>query len=77
MENNVGDHNVKHLESNDPLNDDQFGFISGRSCNLQLVDCVEHCFKLLDESHSDDVLCLHFAKLASHPNVFSFGLGIL
>ena len=44
------------------LSDCQHGFVNGRSCTTQLLDCVGEWTRQLDEGNAVDVIFLDFAK---------------
>ena len=53
---------VNHLESNSLLSDNQYGFLSGRSCTLQLLTCIELWTSNLDKGIPMDILYTDFQK---------------
>lgn len=53
---------IDHLITNNLLSDSQFGFRSGRSCILQLLDVMEDWSLYMDNNISWDTLYLDFAK---------------
>ncbi len=62
MESLVRDHVMKHIEDNDLLSACQHGFVGGRSCSTQLLQCLNIWNELLDRGASLDVIYLDFAK---------------
>ena len=53
---------IKHMESNNVLNNTQHGFRSGRSCISQLLSYYDSVLSLLDQGHAVDAIYLDFAK---------------
>ena len=53
---------MKHLNDNDLLTDSQFGFRSGRSCSLQLLEIVDKWLNSMDRNIATDVAFLDFSK---------------
>ena len=53
---------VAHLLSNRLLNVSQFGFIQGRSCELQLIKYLDFLTRIVDDGDSADVIYLDFRK---------------
>ena len=53
---------VNHLESNGLLSDNQYGFLSGRSCTLQLLTCIELWTSNLDKGIPMNILYTDFQK---------------
>ncbi|CAC5400855.1 unnamed protein product [Mytilus coruscus] len=53
---------IDHLVTNNLLSDSQFGFRSGRSCILQLLDVIEDWSLFMDDNISWDTLYRDFAK---------------
>ena len=53
---------VEHLERNHLLSDSQYGFRSGRSCVLQLLDVLEDWSLYVEENKSWDTVYLDLAK---------------
>ena len=53
---------LDHLIQNNLICDEQFGFIPGRSCSLQLLDIMEIWTKSIDEKIPVDVIYTDFAK---------------
>ena len=49
-------HLMEHLESNSLLSDVQYGFCSGRSCELQLLRVVNHWTDCFDAGKDIDIL---------------------
>ena len=70
-----------HLVSNRLLSDNQFGFVPGRSCALQLLVCMESWTKALDDGAEVDIIYTDFCKAfdtVSHSRLLQKlnGLGI-
>ena len=53
---------VRHLNTNNILNENQHGFRAGRSCETQLLDAVHDWSSSLDNGNSVNVVFLDFAK---------------
>ena len=53
---------VDHLERNDLLSNEQYGFRSKRSCALQLLETLEEWTSCVDKGQSLDVIYFDFAK---------------
>ena len=62
LEKFVRDKLLDHLIQNNLICDEQFGFIPGRSCSLQLLDIMEFWTKSIDEKIPVDVIYTDFAK---------------
>ena len=81
MESIINSHLLLHLESNNLLSANQFGFRKNKSCPLQLLKCKNEWTKLLDVGESIDIIYIDFCKAfdsVSHPKLLSklepFGL---
>ena len=53
---------VNHLESNNLTRQEQHGFVSGRSCVTQLLDCLDSWTQILDSGGSVDCVYMDFMK---------------
>ena len=53
---------VEHMKSNKLFSDKQFGFISGRSTVLQLIQVLDQWIEILDEGGCVDVAYCDFMK---------------
>ena len=53
---------ISHLLENNLLSNCQFGFVSGRSVQLQLLSLLSHWTDILDSGHKMDVIYLDFKK---------------
>ena len=62
MESVIKEALLDHLFSNQLISDQQFGFVPGRSCTLQLLACIEEWSKKLDEGHLVDIIYTDFCK---------------
>ena len=62
MEKLVRENIIKHLEMNKLINDNQHGFMHGRSCATQLLDVMDKWTKIIDEGGSIDVTYMDFQK---------------
>ena len=52
----------QHLKINDILADEQYGFVSGRSTETQLLTSIHHWQKALDEDKPVDIIYMDFKK---------------
>ena len=55
-------HIMDNINTNSILIDQQFGFISGHSCETQLISVVEDIHFAMDHSHQVDVIFIDFQK---------------
>lgn len=62
LEKVVRDFILEHLKTNNIISDAQFGFVPGRSCNLQLLDVMEAWTAALDAGIPVDVVYTDFSK---------------
>ncbi|PJE77527.1 hypothetical protein CI610_03548 [invertebrate metagenome] len=62
LEKLVRDSIVKHMDKNDLLSSKQFGFISGRSTQLQLLTVLEEWTDIIDKGGQLDVIYMDFMK---------------
>ena len=62
MESFIRDWLMQHLRTNGLLSDKQFGFVSGRSTSLQLLQVLDDWTEALDSGGVIDVIYLDFAK---------------
>ena len=62
METLIRDKLMEHLVCNNLLSDYQHGFIRGRSCTTQLLQCLDTWTELLDNNQPFDAIYLDFAK---------------
>ena len=62
LESLVRDRLLDHFLENDLLTNDQFGFLPGRSCALQLLLVIEEWLTILDRKGAVDVVYLDFQK---------------
>ena len=53
---------MQHLEKNDLLSNQQYGFISGRSTGLQLLNVMDEWTSVLAEGGQIDVVYMDFQK---------------
>ena len=58
----IKDHLMEYIIENEILTDYQHGFVPGRSCATQLLQCVDYWTDMLDQGHSVDTIYLDFAK---------------
>ena len=56
METLVREHIIKHMKANKFFTDRQFGFISGRSTSLQLLNVLDRWTEAIDQGKSIDVI---------------------
>lgn len=62
MEKLVREQLVKHLENNNLVNDNQHGFVQGRSCTTQLLDVMDAWTKIIDDGGAVDIIYMDFQK---------------
>ncbi|VDI32121.1 Hypothetical predicted protein, partial [Mytilus galloprovincialis] len=62
MEKLVREHIVKHMKINKFFTDRQYGFISGRSTSLQLLNVLDKWLEALDNGKSIDVIYMDYMK---------------
>ena len=62
LESIIRDHVVKHMTENNLFSPKQFGFISGRSTTLQLLQVLDIWTQIIDEGGNIDVLYCDFMK---------------
>ena len=62
METIVRNHVMDHLTKNNMLSEYQHGFVKGRSCSTQLLQCLDKWTEMLDNSLPVDIIYLDFAK---------------
>ena len=62
MESIIRDHVMQYILDNDILTKCQHGFVSGRSCSTQLLQCLDVWTSLLDKGSCLDAIYLDFAK---------------
>jgi len=53
---------MSYFNSNELFCDDQHGFHSKRSCEMQLLTVIEHWIRHVDDGNSIDVAYLDFLK---------------
>ena len=53
---------MRHLELHHILNEFQYGFQPGHSCQAQLISIVEEIQYALDQHHQADIFMLDFSK---------------
>ena len=62
MEQIVRSEVVQHLENNSLLSKHQHGFRKMRSCQSNLLECLEDWTKILDEGKGLDIIYLDYQK---------------
>ena len=62
LESFVWDALLDHFMMENLLSEDQFGFLPGRSCALQLLVAIEEWLRTMDSRGAVDVICLDFRK---------------
>ena len=62
MESLFSDKILEHMQENRLLSTCQQGFDPGRSCNIQLIKCLDVWTRILDESSNLDAIYLDFSK---------------
>jgi len=60
--NNKGTHNNKFYKHTNPFTNKQFGFLSGRSTSLKLLNVIYQWTKDLDDGRSVDCIYMDFQK---------------
>ena len=58
----IRDHMLKHLIDNSLLTEYQHGFVPGRSCSTQLIECLDIWTDILDSGGCADVIYMDYAK---------------
>ena len=58
----IKDHITQHMTENGLSTKVQYGFTKGKSCQSNLIDCIEDWTKVLDKGHCVDVIYLDFKK---------------
>ena len=53
---------IEHLNLHHVLEDHQFGFLSGYSCETQLITVVEDILAAMDQRYQVDIILLDFSK---------------
>ena len=62
MESIIRDDIIDHMMRNKLLCDEQHGFVPGRSCVTQLLNCLEEWTNLLDQGYPVDIIYMDFQK---------------
>ena len=62
MEPIIKAHIMEYIAENEILTDCQHGFVPGRSCATQLLQCMDYWTDMLDQGHSADTIYLDFAN---------------
>jgi hypothetical protein len=62
MESFVREAILEHMNANGLLAEEQHGFIAGRSCITQLLECLEEWTRIMDEGGHVDVIYMDFMK---------------
>ena len=62
METIIRDEIVKHMDSNNLFADEQYGFVSGRSCTTQLLEFMEEITEAIDRDVDVDIKYFDFCK---------------
>ena len=57
-----------HVSSFDILVDAQHGFSPGRSCEVQVINAVEHLARSVNARNQTDFLILDFSRAFEHIN---------
>ena len=58
MEAIIKAHLMEYITENEILTDCQHGFVPGRSCATQLLQCMDYWTDVLDQGHSVDTIYL-------------------
>ena len=59
FENILSNHLIYFLRDNNLINDNQYGFLSGKSTDLQLLKFYRDIFKAKDNSKSSDIIYIY------------------
>jgi hypothetical protein len=62
METMVREQVIKHMKNNKFFTDRQYGFISGRSTSLQLLNVLDNWTEALDNDSSIDAVYMDYMK---------------
>ena len=62
MEKIIREHIIKHMKVNGLFSKKQYGFISGRSCTLQLLEVIDKWTEALDRGYDVDCIYTDFQK---------------
>ena len=62
LESIIRDAIYDHLQVNNILYNEQFGFRSGRSCNLHLLETLQEWSCMVDKGEGCDILYLDYSK---------------
>ena len=62
MESLVREHIIKHMKINSLFSDKQYGFISGRSTTLQLLEVLDKWTEAIDKGYSIDCVYMDYQK---------------
>ncbi|KAK3099864.1 hypothetical protein FSP39_010887 [Pinctada imbricata] len=62
MESIVREHIIKHMKNNDLFSDKQYGFISGRSTTLQLLEVLDKWTEAIDKGYEIDCVYMDYQK---------------
>ena len=62
MERIIRDALVEHMNNNKLFNEEQHGFIKGKSCVTQLLEFMEDITKAIDQGDEVDIIYLDFTK---------------
>ena len=62
MESVIRDHIMDFFTGNNIISESQHGFVPGRSCSTQLLECLDRWTNALDQGKSADVVYLDFSK---------------
>ena len=77
----LSNHLIYFIRDNNLINDNQYCFLSGKSTDLQLLECYRDIFKAKDNYKSSDIIYIDMAKAfdkVSHKLLFHklFNIGI-
>jgi hypothetical protein len=62
LEKIIREHIIKHMKVNELFSNKQFGFISGRSTSLQLLEVLDKWTEAIDKGSDVDVIYMDFQK---------------
>ena len=79
MERTIRDQLVEHMSRNNIFSPFQHGFISGKSCNTQLLEFLDEITEALDQGEDVDIIYLDFNKAfdkLSHKGLMKKTMGL-
>ena len=74
----LSNHLIYFLRDNNIINDyNQYGFLSGKSTDLQLLKCYRYIFKAKDNSKSSDIIYIDMAKPLTRCRIHYYSINYL